>query len=443
MTAFGRYYKNGYFCYMNYRIYPPEEILEATVSLPLSKSVSNRALIINALTDNAAPLARMAECSDTIVLQHALSTEAEKIDIGDAGTAMRFLTAYFAALDGRSVRLDGNDRMRRRPIGPLVDALRHCGAEIDYLGEKGFPPLHISGHKLAGGNMEIDATVSSQYISALLMIAPLMAGGLHISLAGEAISLPYIDLTIDLMCRAGVTAERYGNEITVNEGRYSSVTLPAEGDWSAASYWYEIVSLTGGFLTLKGLNGRSQQPDRRAMEIFGSLGAVSSPGEESPDDIDLCGSPDVSPRLVADMSPTPDLTPAVAVTCAMIGVPFRLSGLQSLRIKETDRIAAIATELKKIGVHVEIIGDHTMQWEGRRLPIIERPVFDTYGDHRMAMALAPVAIYIPGIEIKDAEVVGKSYPAYWDALRQAGFQVIDATTSENETDYTPETDNAE
>ena len=416
---------------MNYRIYPPEDILQATVTMPLSKSVSNRALIISALTDSPAPLAPVADCSDTRAMQHALASADEHIDIGDAGTAMRFLTAYYATRKGRITLLDGSERMRHRPIAPLVGALRRCGADIEYAGEEGFPPLRITGRHLTGGDMSIDASVSSQFISALLMIAPLMDGGLRLQLEGDPASLPYIDLTIDMMCRAGAEAERYNDLITVAPGAYDpSVTLPAEGDWSAASYWYEIEAITGGFLTIKGLNAGSRQPDRRVIDLFGALGAVTEPGEEDPADLDLTGSPDVAPRLTADLAATPDLTPAVAVTCAMIGVPFRLTGLQSLRIKECDRIAAIAAELLKIGVVTETIGDHTLTWDGRRRPIAELPVFDTYGDHRMAMALAPVSIYIPGIVVRDTGVASKSYPEFWDDLRMAGFEVTDADSAD-------------
>lgn len=412
---------------MNYRIYPPEDIMEATVTMPLSKSVSNRALIINALTVNAAPAAPLADCGDTIAMRRALASADEKIDIGDAGTAMRFLTAFYATREGRTTLLDGSERMRHRPIAPLVDALRQCGADIKYAGEEGFPPLRITGRQLTGGDMSIDASISSQFISALLMIAPLMTDGLRLHLDGDPASLPYIDLTVDMMRRAGAEAERYNDLLTVGHGSYDpAATLPAEGDWSAASYWYEIEAITGGFLTLKGLDASSRQPDRRAIDLFGALGAVTQPGEESADDLDLTGSPDVAPRLNADLSATPDLTPAIAVTCAMIGVPFRLTGLQSLRIKECDRIAAISAELLKIGVVTETIGDHTLAWDGRRRPIVELPVFDTYGDHRMAMALAPVSIYIPGIVVRDAEVASKSYPAFWEHLQQAGFVLTDA-----------------
>lgn len=421
---------------MNYKIYPPDGITEADVAMPLSKSVSNRQLIISALTPGGSTIQQLADCSDTHVLQEALSSTESTIDCRDAGTAMRFLTAYFAAIPGREVTLTGTDRMLRRPIGPLVDALRQCGAEISYLGEEGFPPLRITGRQLKADNLQIDSTISSQFISAMLMIAPLMSGGLSLRLDGEPVSLPYIDLTLSLMKKAGIDCERAGSDIEVAESAYSPTTFTAEGDWSAAAFWLEIEALTGGFITLRGLQPDSAQPDRRALEIFGALGAVIDPDPDEPVDngIQFVGSPDVSPRLTCDLSANPDLAPAVAVTCAMIGVPFTLTGLESLVIKESDRLTAISDELKKIGVVCERIANHTLQWEGRRMPIMERPDFETYDDHRIAMALAPVAVYIPGIIIRNADVVSKSYPDYWNDLIAAGFTLADADQPDPETE---------
>lgn len=412
---------------MNYRIYPPQDLLQASVSLPLSKSVSNRALIISALAAESYIPPIVAECSDTAVMMRALQSDSDSVDAADAGTAMRFLTAYFACREDHEVRLDGTERMRRRPIGPLVDALRECGAEIEYAGEEGFPPLIVKGCRLRGGDIHIDASVSSQFVSALLMVAPMMTEGLRLTLDGEAASLPYIDLTLSMMGKAGARAERTADVLEVAPGTYTAPeALLAEKDWSAAAFWYEIEALTCGFLTLEGLDLKSMQPDRRVSAIFSDLGVATTEGEDSADDVDLCGSPDTSPRLVADFASTPDLVPATVVTCAMNGIPFRLTGLQSLRIKECDRLSALSAELLKVGVVTETEGDHTLMWDGRRRPLLEMPVFETYGDHRMAMAFAPVAAYVPGITIKDAEVVDKSYPTFWDDLRSAGFTVEDA-----------------
>lgn len=411
---------------MNLRIFPPDALPEGTIVLPWSKSVSNRALIINALSPNPVVAPEVADCSDTRVMQQALSAcGTDEIDVADCGTAMRFLTAFFAVSSGRSVTLTGTPRMLQRPVRPLVDTLRRLGADIEYLGAEGYPPLKINGTHLEGGEAEIDATVSSQYISALLMIAPKMSRGLQLTLRGEAASLPYIDLTLSMMSQAGIPCDRSGEKIVVGSGVYDASSLRPQRDWSAASFWYEITAVTSGFITLEGLDSHSMQPDRRSMELFGQLGVASEESEENAG-IDLCGDPEVAPRLVADLSATPDMAPALAVCCALIGVPFRLTGLESLRIKECDRLEAIAAELMKIGVECQTPGGHTLLWEGRRHPVFELPVFDSHGDHRIAMALAPAAAYIPGIVVRDAEVVGKSYPEFWAHLRSVGFTLADA-----------------
>lgn len=415
---------------MDYRITPPDSILEARIVLPLSKSISNRALIINALTEGAGRLDAVADCDDTAAMSAALSSDSAEINIGAAGTAMRFLTAYFAATEGRGpLLLDGSERMRHRPIGPLVDALRACGADIGYAGEEGFPPLRISGCKLAGGEISVPASISSQYISALLMVAPCMERGLTVRLEGEIMSLPYIRMTLAMMEQRGAEVEFREKEgvITVAPGRYDkSKPLAAEADWSAAAFWYEIDALTAGWITLAGgLAEHSLQGDAAAAQIFGRLGVTTSFDDVEDGDAELSGNPDADARLDIDMRHTPDLAQAVVVTCAMLGTPFAISGLDSLRIKETDRLEALRLELLKLGVSVEIHSDIlkglTMSWDGSRRPIAEIPVFDTYDDHRMAMSLAPVAAYIPGITVRNAEVVAKSYPGYWDALREAGF----------------------
>lgn len=396
--------------------------------LPLSKSMSNRALIISAFAGNVTISTALADCTDTNVLEAALAADSDSVNVGGAGTAMRFLTAYYASHPGRTVTLDGDARMRQRPIGVLVDALRSCGAIIDYVGADGFPPLKITGSRLRGGDLVIDAGISSQYISALLMAAPLMEHGLVLTLDGEVSSLPYIDLTIDMMRRAGADVERERETVTVGAGGYNGGELTVEADWSAASYWYEIEALTSGFLTLYGLDKASKQGDRCVADIYANLGVTTDfDGEDG--GVELMGSPDLSPRLVLDMGHCPDLAQTVAVTCAMTGIPFRLTGLASLRIKETDRISALSTELGKVGVVTEV-SDSTIEWDGRRMPIVRMPEFDTYGDHRMALALAPVAVYIPGVVVRNAEVVDKSYPGYWDDLRAAGFTVEDAVHDE-------------
>lgn len=401
--------------------------MDVEIKLPLSKSISNRALIINALTPGATQLTNVADCDDTKAMRSALTSSDTIVNIGAAGTAMRFLTAFYAVAEGKTITINGSERMRKRPIAPLVDALRSLGADIGYGGNEGFPPLTIKGKKLSGGEVAIDSSVSSQYISALMMIAPTMENGLAITLSGSTISQPYIRLTADIMSRYGVEATIEGNTINIPSATYSApVDFEIEADWSAASYWFEIQALTCGWTALDGLWEQSPQGDSSIAETFRELGVECS-FETAPQRAQLEASPDLTPRFVANMESTPDVAQTFAVTCAMLGVPFRISGLRSLRIKETDRIAALAAELLKVGVVLDTEkttdGDEIISWDGKRRPVGEIPEFDTYDDHRMAMAFAPVAVFIPGIVINNAEVVSKSYPGFWDDLRSAGFTV--------------------
>lgn len=417
---------------MNLRIFPPEGFLETRLSLPLSKSMSARALIINALTPGAAPLARVAECDDTDALLAALrgdngSAGHRTVNIGAAGTTMRFLTAYYACTPGSDITLDGSERMRQRPIKVLVEALRSLGADISYEGEEGYPPLRIRGRRLKGGNLELDASVSSQYISALLMTAPVMEEGLRLTLLGEIASRPYILMTLRMMRDYGVESDFTLNTVTVPAGGYKAPAIPREieGDWSAAAAWYETVALSAGVVTIDNLTDNSCQGDRRLADIYSRLG-VDTVWEGENGGTDLTANPDADARATIDFSDCPDLAQYVTVTCVMLGIPFHFTGLHTLAIKETDRVAALHDELAKTGVMLDTSVPGALSWDGRRAPMREMPVFDTYADHRMAMSLAPVALYIPGIIIRDAEVVSKSYPDYWEDLRATGFTLVDA-----------------
>lgn len=420
----------AYLCgVMDYRIFPPEGLLEAEVSMPPSKSLVNRLLIIKALAGSK-DVDIVADCDDCRIMIDALNTcvngsTPAAVNIGASGTAMRFLTAYFACRPGSNVILDGTERMRQRPIGVLVDSLRQLGAEIVYDAEDGFPPVHIRGKKLAGGEICIDSSVSSQFLTALLLTAPAMEQGVKLTLAGEPVSRPYIRMTLSLMERCGVETEQTPDSIVVRPGRYNLQPIPVEGDWSAAGYWYEIAALTSGWVTLRGLEnpGVSLQGDAAVARIYENLGVNTTVAESG--EIELSASPELSPRLTLDMSDTPDLAQTVAATCALLGVPFRLEGLRSLRIKETDRLEAMRCELLKLGASAEIENDSILSWDGVRHPLRQLPVFDTYDDHRMAMALAPASIYLPGIVIQNAGVVDKSYPGFWDDLRSAGFLLLD------------------
>ncbi len=409
---------------MNFQIFPPEDFLETRLELPLSKSMSNRALIINALTPGAPALTDVALCDDTLSMIHGLKpSEANVINIGAAGTTMRFLTAYFATREGRTLVLDGTERMRKRPIKVLVDALRELGAQIDYVMEEGYPPLRITGKRLTGGKLTLDASVSSQYISALLMIAPQMEKGLELTLEGEIVSRPYIKMTLKMMEDAGVESEFYNNTITVPSGTYTSTLPPIEGDWSAAAAWYEIEALSSGVVTIDNLARESCQGDRKLADIYSHIG-VDTEWEGENGGTDLCANPDADARISIDFTDNPDLAQYVMVTCAMLGLPFRFTGLSTLAIKETDRVTAVAKELMKVGIMLTVESKDVVSWEGRRVPYMELPRFDTYDDHRMAMCLAPIALYVPGIVINNVDVVSKSYPNFWQQLANAGFTLV-------------------
>lgn len=415
---------------MDLKIFPPEELNPAPVVLPLSKSESNRQIIISSLTPGAHMPERVAECDDTDSLLAALAAGDGHINVGAAGTAMRFLAAYFAVKRGAEVTLDGSERMRQRPIGPLVDALRRLGADIDYLGADGYPPLKIRGRMLEGGAVEMDAAVSSQFVSALLMVAPTMEKGLELRLRGSVISRPYIDMTLSLMADAGVKGkfDENTNVITVPNGQYRP-TLPAvEADWSAASYWFEIAAVSTEQVILRGLRPKSLQGDYAVRKLFDVTGLQSK--FIANDDLRLHLTPDAGSQLQVDFSNTPDLAQTMAVTCCLLMLPFRFSGVRSLRIKETDRLAAMQMELSKLGFVTDIEDDDTFVWNGVRFdPGEEIEPIATYHDHRMAMSFAPAALFYPGLQIQNAEVVTKSYPRFWHDLKAAGFTIEEVTAN--------------
>jgi 3-phosphoshikimate 1-carboxyvinyltransferase len=411
---------------MNYRIKAPE-ILNEEIHLPASKSISNRVLMLNYLCDHPKKIRNLSVCDDTGVMIEALYDDNRAVNIGAAGTAMRFLTAYFAVKSGTRT-ITGTERMRNRPIKILVDALRLSGAEIEYLDKEGFPPLRIKGQTLAGGHIRLDGGVSSQYISALLMIAPLMTNGLRLQLTGHVISEPYIKLTIQLMRMFGAVVFEEGQTFAVPPQPYSAVeNFTVEPDWSAASYWYEMMALCknrDARISLPGLSPDSLQGDASIVALFDRLGvktAFTSSG------VTLTKKERESNALLTfDFISMPDMAQTVAVTCAMLGIPFRFKGLQSLKIKETDRLEALKTELCKFGCPITVYDGNILEWNGQKSPSAQAPVVATYEDHRMAMAFAPVAICRQeGVSVSDPEVVSKSYPSYWDDLQKAGFSIMD------------------
>ena len=400
--------------------------LKGRVVLPASKSISNRALVINALSKNALLPDNLSNSDDTVVLLRALQDMPETIDIGAAGTAMRFLTAYLSVTPGEHV-LTGTERMKHRPIGILVDALRQLGASITYEGEEGFPPLHIAGHNsLAGKELNVPGDVSSQYISALLMIAPTLKTGLRLTLSGTIASKPYLDMTIAMMRDYGANVEWKGdNVVEVQSGQYLQRPYHVESDWSAASYWYEMLALSqdsNAEVDLIGLHRDSIQGDSKVSQIFNELGVETLFVDSQTVRLRRKGKP--SKHLELDLIGQPDLAQTLIVCCAMLGTTFRFSGLASLKIKETNRTAALQTELRKLGIVIHEDKDNVVYWDGERCEAKEEPAFDTYEDHRMAMALAPVCLRTGGeIQINNPQVVSKSYPTFWDDLVKLGFKV--------------------
>lgn len=387
-------------------------VLPGEVVLPASKSISNRALIISALSGTKDVPENVSECDDTFVMVRALGAPAgqETIDIMAAGTAMRFLTAYLCVQEGVERVLTGTERMKHRPIAILVDAMRSLGTDIEYVGEEGFPPLRIKGKSLAGGSIELAGNVSSQYISAMLMIGPVLKEGLTLRLTGGIVSRPYIDMTLSIMREFGAVATFEGNVIRVEPTGYKPIPYYIENDWSASSYWYEMVALTpGGEVRLPGLFAESLQGDQGVKDIFGMLGVETSFG----DGVLLRHTGKRVERLDIDMLRVPDLAQTVVVTCCMLDVPFRITGLQSLKIKETDRITALRTELHKLGYVIGEENDSVLLWDGTRCEADEQPAIDTYEDHRMAMSFAPCCQVLGEIRINNPEVVSKSYPTFW------------------------------
>ena len=414
---------------MQYTIISPTR-LNANIQLPASKSVSNRALIIYALSGGYKLPQNLSDCDDTEVIINAIRYMPEVIDIKAAGTAMRFMTAYLSVMRGTHV-ITGTDRMKHRPISVLVDALRKLGAHIEYVGEEGFPPLRITGSKLTGGLLEIPGNVSSQYISALLMIGPVLEEGLELRLTGDIISRPYIDLTLWMMREFGADADwSAGDTISVKPQPYSNRDYVIENDWSGASYWYEMMALSQdreATVRLSGLMDGSKQGDSVVKYIFSLLGvktSFESRDGESLQVVTLKRSGRCVPKLEYDFVNSPDLAQTVVVACCAKGVPFHFRGLSTLKIKETDRIEALKKELLKLGYVLKDINGSELVWDGTRCEPLKHAVIDTYEDHRMALSFAPLGLLKP-IAINNPQVVTKSYPHFWDDLKMAGFEITE------------------
>jgi 3-phosphoshikimate 1-carboxyvinyltransferase len=407
---------------MSVTVQAPQQLNQVEIELPASKSISNRLLILNALSYSPHPIKNLSDSDDTEAMLGVFNSNSRAFDIGAAGTTMRFLTAYLAKIVGEWT-ITGSSRMKQRPIHVLVDALNKLGGKVEYMEKEGYPPLRIFGSSLTGGELELPGNVSSQYISALLMVGPYMEKGLTLNLTGEITSRPYIHLTLKLMEMYGVKCHWVGNKITVPVAVYQPVAAKVEADWSAASYWFEAVALAGkgASVVLKGLDRYSWQGDAAVAELFVKLGVKSKSSQKG---LTLTNTGEVAAHFSHDFSKEPDLAQTFAVACAFLGVPFKLTGLHTLKIKETDRIQALVTELGKFGFGLETNDTDNLIWKGEKTAPQTDIVVKTYKDHRMAMAFAPAALKAAtAFTIEDHMVVTKSYPKYWEDLRMAGFSL--------------------
>ena len=461
-----------------YKISKPDDKLKGTIHLTASKSESNRALIIQALCKEKFAIDRLADADDTQVLKQLINSDNEVLDIGAAGTTMRFLTAFLSCKEGTRI-LTGSERMKQRPIKVLVDALKKLGAEIEYMEKEGFPPLRIKGRKLAGGEIGIEGNISSQYITALLLIAPTLPQGLTLNIKGPLTSRPYVNMTVQLMKHFGAKINWVENKIIVGNYPYKAKPISIEADWSAASYWYEMAALAKeADLFITGLRKNSLQGDAVVAGIYESFGIsttfnesgihlkkndakhqvqstkyqvqsiktkdtrfknpetqnsklrTQNPKSETRNPKPKTQNPELNTQYSIlntifnyDFSDCPDIAQTVVVTMAALNISGTLSGLNSLRIKETDRINALQIELSKIGIATEA-GNGTLSiLSNSSLQFQNIPRFKTYEDHRMAMAFAPLALKIKVVTIENPEVISKSYPNFWNDLRSTGFEI--------------------
>jgi len=398
------------------------------IMLPASKSISNRVLIINALSYSSFPVKNLSDCDDSLMMNHVLESNSNSFDIHHAGTAMRFLTAYLSKIVGEW-HLTGSERMQQRPISILVDALRKLGAQIEYTGQEGFPPLKITGTALKGGILELDGSISSQYISALLMIAPTVQGGLTLRLTNRITSRSYIEMTLEIMKKFGIKYRWNGNEIRIEAQTYVPISYSVEADWSGASYWYAMAALSDRCdLHLKGLRLKSLQGDSVQSEWFEKYFGLISLQEGDSVRVTKSKEADIK-KLNLNFIEYPDIAQTFVVLSIGKRLSFHFTGLKTLKIKETDRIAALKNECAKLGVMLTEPAEGELTWNGEidQSIVQNEPVIATYHDHRMAMAFAPVALFNGFIRIEDAMVVTKSYPSFYEDLRKVGFETETVT----------------
>ncbi|NHF60913.1 3-phosphoshikimate 1-carboxyvinyltransferase [Flavobacteriaceae bacterium TP-CH-4] len=399
---------------------PPQKKLYSKIQITGSKSESNRLLLLQALYPNV-EINNLSNSDDSQVMQQGLKIHDGVVDIHHAGTAMRFLTAYFASQEGKEVTLTGSQRMTERPIKVLVEALKSLGAAISYEREEGYPPIRIKGKKLLKDSVSLPANISSQYISALILIAPSLSNGLQLELVGKITSVPYIQMTLGLLNEIGVKTSFEGNRIRIYpKASVDVATLTVESDWSSASYFYSIVALSdfGAEIILSSYKRNSLQGDSVLAEIYRDLG-VKTVFYENEIQLKKIGNPK-SKTLNLDLANAPDIAQTIAVTCFGLGIGCNLTGLHTLKIKETDRLEALDTELSKLGADISVSDKSLTLSPGKNR--VENVAIDTYNDHRMAMAFAPLALKTP-LYINDAQVVSKSYPDFWKDLKKLGIDI--------------------
>lgn len=400
----------------------PHKQIGKKIQLPASKSISNRALIIRALSNHDVKINNLSTSNDTKVLVQALSNLAQPvIDIGAAGTAMRFLTAFLSITPGERI-LTGSERMKQRPIKILVDIFKQLGAKIEYLENEGYPPIKIKGTKLSSKPIKIKGNISSQFISALLMIAPVLEEGLTIIIKDKILSKDYINMTMKMMQYHGINIQWQNQSVLIHKGTYIPKEITVEPDWSAASYWFEMVSfIKNTEIHLPGLLKNSLQGDSVLPEIFNDLGIQTTFNKKG---IHIKNIPATCSHFEYDFTDCPDLAQTIAVTLVTKKTPFKLTGLDNLPIKETDRIKALVGEFEKMGIYLQTNGKDFISWNGNESIIIPpNHIIKTYDDHRMAMAFAPLSAITKHLIIEDPNVVAKSYPDFWNDLEAFGFSI--------------------
>jgi 3-phosphoshikimate 1-carboxyvinyltransferase len=404
---------------------PNSDQITGIIQLVSSKSESNRALIIQALCDETITINNLSTSDDTNTLKLLLDSYKNNnvLDAHHAGTTYRFLVAFLSCQVGEWT-LTGSDRMKERPIKILVETLRINGANINYLEKDGYPPLLIKGSTLDLSNIEIDGSISSQYISALLLLAPSISKATKISFLDRVISKPYINMTLAIMQYFGAKTKWENGSILIDKKPYKTNSLSIESDWSAASYWYQIVSLNNySSIEIQGLKKQSFQGDSEVANVFNQLG-VETTYKENSISISNDNSPPLN-KIELNLNNTPDLAQTIICTCAGLGIEAIISGLETLVIKETNRLEALKNELQKFSVDIEIIDNHTLYLKGGQTITSPTSTIETYNDHRMAMAFAPLSLVVGSFKINNPEVVSKSYPNYWKDLESVGFKIQD------------------